>query len=293
VDNVLYVGTSNGRAANGISILCPKGPSLIALDPQTGQMLAKDVSNITARTFHGQWSSPAYGVVNGRTLIFYGGGDGFCYAFDAHAARTPEGKPGVLKEVWRCDANPSGVRQLRYKNIAGPSEIVGTPVFDNNRIYVAAGQDPHHGPGKGCFTCMDATKTGDSTKTGGVVWRYRGIGRSVSTPSVADGLIYIPDLGGTLYCLDAATGKLVWSQAIGGRVWGSTLVADGKVYVGTSAGTLWIMKAGRQKQVYARIPMRAPIFTTPVACNGVLYVATHRYLYAISKQGAGGQVVAN
>ena len=40
----------------------------------------------------------------------------------------------------------------------GPSEIIATPVFYNNRVYVAIGQDPLHGRGKGCVTCIDATK---------------------------------------------------------------------------------------------------------------------------------------
>jgi len=292
VGDVVYAGTGNGKAANERTVPSPKGASVIAVDKHTGQLLARDDAGIAARTFNGQWSSPSYGVVNGRPLVFYGGGDGFCYAFDARAALTPEGKPGVLKQVWRCDANPAEARQRRYLNVAGPNEIVGTPVLHQNRVYVTSGQDPHHGPGKGCLTCLDATQTGDLTKTG-VVWRFRGIGRSVSTPSVADGLVYVPDVAGVLYCVDAATGKLVWSQNLGGHVWGSTLCADGKVYVGTERGTLWILKAGREKQVLSTVSMRSPVYTTPVAVGGVLYVASHRYLYALSKHAGSQQMAIN
>jgi len=283
VDDIVYAGTGNGRAANERTVPSPHGASLIALDKHTGQLLARDEAGIAAHTFNGQWSSPSYGVVQGRPLVFYGGGDGLCYAFDAHAARTPEGKPGVLKKVWECDANTAEARQRRHLTAAGPNEIVGTPVFHENRVYVTCGQDPHHGLGQGCLTCIDATQTGKITKTG-VLWRFKGIGRSLSTPSVADGLVYVPDLAGTLYCVDAATGKLVWSQNLGGKVWGSTLCADGKVYVGTERGQLWVMQAGREKRVLSTVSMRAPVYTTPVAVGGVLYVASHRYLYAFSKQ---------
>ena len=41
------------------------------------------------------------------------------------------------------------------------------------------------------LTCIDATKTGDVTGTA-KVWSYP-IGRSLSSPSIVDGLLYIAD----------------------------------------------------------------------------------------------------
>ena len=68
----------------------PDAPSLIALDARTGRLLACDGERIgrplgkgpARRLFHGQWSSPTLGRVDGRDLIIYGGGDGVCYAFE-------------------------------------------------------------------------------------------------------------------------------------------------------------------------------------------------------------------
>jgi outer membrane protein assembly factor BamB len=282
----LYVATGNGQGSDHHHIPSPNAPSLIVLDKRTGKLVAKDTAHIGPRVFHGQWSSPSLGVVNGRPLVFYGGGDGFCYAFDARPEPGVGGKPGVLRTVWRFDACPPEYRKrdgrvLPYDhNGEGPCEIIATPVFYRNRVYVAIGQDPRHGIGKGCLTCIDATKTGD-TSAYGAVWRYQTIGRSLSTVAIADGLVYAADLGGQLYCLDAETGKGVWSQKLGAHVWGSPLVADGKVYLGTEKGDLWILRAGRNKQVLATIPMHGPVYATPVAANGVLYVATHKWLYAV------------
>src|SRR6266403_702034 len=56
------------------------------------------------RIFHGQWSSPSTGKVNGRQLIFFGGGDGWCYAFDAKPVK--EGDGNFLKTVRKFDCNP-------------------------------------------------------------------------------------------------------------------------------------------------------------------------------------------
>ena len=282
----LYVATGNAQASSHHHIPSPDAPSLIALDKRTGKLVAKDQAHIGPYVYHGQWSSPSAGVVGGRPLVFYGGGDGWCYAFDARPEPGVGGKPGLLKTIWRFDACPPEYRTrnghaLPYdRSGEGPCEIIGTPVFYKDRVYVAIGQDPRHGPGKGCLTCIDATKTGDISATA-ALWRYESIGRSLSTVAIADGLVYAADTSGTLYCVDAETGKGVWYQDLGSNVWGSPLAADGKVYIGTEKGDLWVMKAGRDKQVLATVPMHGAVYTTPVAANGVLYVASHKWLYAI------------
>ena len=100
---------------------------------------------------------------------------------------------------------------------------------------------------------------------------------------MADGLLYICDVGGRLHCLDAATGKCHWVHDTRCEVWGSTLVADGKVYMPTSRG-LWVLAAGKTLKVLARIPLGAKVYSSPVVANGRLYVATSAgWLWAVRK----------
>ena len=68
------------------------------------------------------------------------------------------------------------------------------------------------------------------------------------------------------------------------HIWGSTLVADGKVYVGNETGTLSVLAAGKQKKVLAAIDFKEPIYSTPVAADGTLYVATQSKLYALRQK---------
>jgi len=68
-----------------------------------------------------------------------------------------------------------------------------------------------------------------------------------------------------------------------GEMFGSTLVADGKVYVGTRNGAFWVLAAEKEKRVIAQIELDTRMSSTPVAANGVLYVATHETLWAIEK----------
>ena len=302
-DGLVYIETANGVVSTdpqNDKCLRPDAPSFIVLDATTGRLVAADNEDLGHRMWHCLWSPPSAGVVNGRPLVFFGGADGVCYAFEAVA--KAEAKPFTLKKVWSFDCNPpaykfrdgkpipysEGDKRKKYSTNKGdgtwlgPSEIIGTPVFHEGRVYVAIGQDPAHGRGRGLLHCIDASKTGDITETGRI-WSCDGIERSLSSVAIADGLLYVPDLAGKIHCLDVATGKPVWVHETNAETWGTPLVADGKVFLGTKK-FLIVMAAGRQPRELARINLGSPCYGTPVAANGVLYVASERYLWAVEKK---------
>ena len=55
-----------------------------------------------------------------------------------------------------------------------------------------------------------------------VLWKNTDVGRTISTPSIADGLIYQAEYAGILHCLDAETGEVYWTHDSYSRIWGST-----------------------------------------------------------------------
>jgi outer membrane protein assembly factor BamB len=295
--DVLYVGTSNGVDKTHEKVVSPDAPALVALDKRTGRLLATENEKISTRIFHCQWSPPSLGKVGDKTLLFFGGADGVCYAFETLDA-IPD-KPVYMKKVWSYDCNPPAYRVRDGKPIhytdgdrrrarspnkddglyVGPSEIIGTPVFYDNRVYVAIGQDPMHGRGRGMLHCIDATKTGDITQTG-KIWSYDGLDRTIASPTISDGLLYIPDIAGRVHCLDADTGKVSWVYETGAQTWGSVLAADGKLYFGTKTEFM-VMAAGKEAKVLSRVPLGSALYSTPIAANGVLYVASQQYLWAV------------
>jgi len=283
----LYVNTSNGKDNTHRRIRCPDGPSLICLDKKTGRLLARDQEGIGPRIFHSTWSCPALGVLNGRKLIFFCGGDGVVYAFEPLQVAPPEGKVESLKRVWRFDSDPTGpkenVSQYMGNRQQSPSNIKSTPVFFNNRLYVTVGGDIWWGKNQVWLKCIDATKEGDITSTG-LIWSCDLKEHCCSTPSVHDGLVYAADCGRQIYCIDAETGKICWTQDAKGDIWASTLVADGKVYIGTNRGDFWILAAGREKKVLSTLRLDSAISSTTIAANGVVYVATMTKLYALQKK---------
>ena len=173
-------------------------------------------------------------------------------------ARVPD--VPCLKKIWSCDCNPPGYREdangvpIRCSNYGCPgsaSEILATPVFYQNKVYVAIGQNANFGPGRGNLVCIDATRKGD-LQAGQWVWNYDGIKRAISTVSIADGLVYACDVAATVHCLDAQTGQKYWAypclDAETGQntnvCWASTVVADGKVFLVTHKG-LYVLATGR------------------------------------------------
>jgi len=295
----LYVCASNGVDKSHDRVPLPEAPSLIVLDKRTGRMVGFDAEKIGRRLFHGEWSSPSLGVVGGQKLIFYGAGDGLCYAFAPLAAAAAS--PTPLTKVWSFDCNPPDYKvvngqKVNYRDgdkrrnkgnkgdgqFIGPSEIIATPVFYRDRVYVATGQDPAHGRGKGILHCIDATRRGE-IPTAAARWTYRDLDRTISTVSVADGLLYLADVAGRLHCLDADTGKPRWVYDTKAEIWGSTLVADGKVYLGSKKG-LHVFAHSPQMKLLAEVRTGSPVYCTPVAANGVLFVASQRYLWAAEKK---------
>jgi hypothetical protein len=281
---LLYACTSNGIDDQHDKVPRPNAPTLIVLDKRTGRLVARDDEKIGRRQFHGNWSSPSAGRVNGRTLIFFGGGDGILYAFEPPHSSSPGAGVQILKKVWSRDCNPSEYKfrdgkpvphsTNSFRTTDGASEIIGAPVFYRGRVYVAIGQSPVYGVGRGCLSCVDAA-------TGAIVWSSKQVERSLATPAIASGLLYIPDLAGNLHCFDARTGQRYWVHSLEGKAWcASAFVADGKVYAGTENNLLWVLKAGKEKRVLSRTRLNsAPI--TPAAVDGVLYIPTQQTLTAI------------
>ena len=110
--------------------------------------------------------------------------------------------------------------------------------------------------------------------------------RSISPATIAGGLVYIPDIAGRVHCLDDATGKPQWVYETYNPIWGGVLAADNKLYFGNQR-EFFVMAAGKQAKVLSRVHLGAPMYTTPIVANGVLYVASQQYLWAIQKPHKG------
>jgi outer membrane protein assembly factor BamB len=297
IDGKLFVTTSNGVDWSHTNVPAPQAPSLIALDPSTGELIGEEAEGIGPEIMHCNWASPAEGEIEGKPVVLFGAGNGFVYCFDTEPKKDEDGF-GILQKIWSLDCVPPEYRKdaegnkIKYATFDGPSEIIATPVVFGDKVIVSIGQDPEHGEGVGMTSCIDL-------KTGKRIWDYKGeinmvdgkdkgikMERTISTASVADGIVYVADYRGRVHSLDLETGKPYWVYDTKSHIWSSTLIADGKVYIPNEDGEVVILAAGKEMKKLGTIEFPSPIYSSGVIANGVMYMSTMSHLYAIENKEA-------
>ena len=279
--DLLFINTSNGLDESHINLPSPDAPSFIAMDKNTGEVYWTDKSPFD-NILHGQWSSPAVGLLDGVPQAIFAGGDGWVYSFKAD-----KGTDGAPELLWKFDANPK-VSKWILGGRGTRNNIIATPVIYDGHVYVAVGQDPEHGEGEGHLWCIDPSKRGNvgpelaiDVETGeeiehqrlqavieedgqiardnpnsAVIWHYSvndadGDGdinfeeqmhRSCGTVCIKNDLLYISDFSGLFHCLNAQTGEVHFTYDMFAAAWGSPLIVDGHVYIGDEDGDIAIFE---------------------------------------------------
>lgn len=316
---LLFVITANGVDESHITIPEENAPSFLCIDRNTGKVLWSDNSP-GANVLHGQWSSPAYGVLGGVPQVLFGAGDGYLYSFSA------SGKDGKAEMLWKFDCNPKDSLYL-LGGRATRNHLIATPVIHDGLVYVGVGEDPEHGEGNGHLWCIDPTKRGDVSPTlvfnsadpnkpiahkrlqaleekvgdferenmnSAAVWHYVGTNpeefettmhRTCGTVAIKDGLLFIADFSGLFHCLDVKTGQPHWTHDMFAASWASPLIVEDRVYIGDEDGDICIFKLSSEKELIAELNVGSSVYTTPVVANDVLYIANKNRLFAI-KEGA-------
>ena len=269
-EDLVFVCTSNGVDEGHIVLPDPFAPSFIAVDKRSGKVVWES-SEPAEDVMHGQWSSPALGVMGGRPQVIFPGGDGKLYAF----------APQTGKLLWSFQCNPPGT-VWKMGGSGTRNNIIATPVIYADKTFISVGQDPEHGEGQGYLYAVSGTGQGDVSQSG-IVWRNDEVQRSMSTVAIFDGVVYFCDLSGIVRALDLETGKTLWTHDVLAAVWSSPTVIDGKVYLGDEDGDVIVFQTGREKKVLFETNMGSAVYTTPIAVDGVLYIVNREQLFALAK----------
>lgn len=327
VGDQLWVPTSHeyGRES---PIGVTDSPNIIVVDKATGELIATDDVAVPV-VFHGQWSALSKGEVNDRTQVFWGDGYGMLHGFAAPAKKNADGTPGTVERLWWCDANP---REYRHNEEGKPyyystskgmiekyptdwewvkpveedkhpkfgaSDIIATPVFYKGKVYVAIGRDGAYGANSpfGRLICVDpAAGKGDLSESG-IVWENRDLGRTQSTVSIQDDLVYLTDAAGTMWCFDANTGETYSSFDLSlrkGKKTGvkcrSQLLADGKIYnYEEYQENFFVFRAGKDLELLSTMELEGGKrmgIATPTATDGLLILSTPSKVIAYPGEGS-------
>jgi outer membrane protein assembly factor BamB len=203
-------------------------------------------------------------------------------------ARVPD--VPILKRIWWFDCLPPEYRNAAFYAHSGkgdhqkhPCDIIATPVFYRNRVYVGIGGDPNHGSqdSRGNFVCIDATQTGDITRSG-KVWSYDQLNATMTAASIADGLVF--DEASVIHCLDADTGQKYWTYHLSsdrGRLNSCMVAADGKLFAGKA-----ILAVSKTLKVLDTLDGYSnDDCSEPCVANGVLLTVQGKWLWAVFDKG--------
>jgi outer membrane protein assembly factor BamB len=128
------------------------------------------------------------------------------------------------------------------------------------------------------------TATGQSApKNLTLRWNFTTGGAVISSPSIADGRVYVGSHDKNLYCLDTRTGSFIWKFATNDRIKSSPAIAESRVYVGPDDGYVYCLDASNGSLIwstYAGGPIQvnfgaAPALrSSPTVVGGKVYVGS-------------------
>jgi outer membrane protein assembly factor BamB len=126
-----------------------------------------------------------------------------------------------------------------------------------------------------------------NARNGGLIWTYTTtLNYTLSTPTVANGLVYVGSADNNLYALNASNGSLVWKFTdLGAPMESSTpAVANGVVYEGTDDFNFYAVNAATGKLIW-KYATHGPINSSAAVANGVVYFASDdANFYALQAQ---------
>ena len=114
-----------------------------------------------------------------------------------------------------------------------------------------------------------------------VYWTATANNSISSSPTVANGVVYVGSDDYKLYAFNAQTGATLWTAPTGGKVFSSPAIAtNGVVYVGSEDGKLYAFNVQTGAMLWASTTGYS-IVSSPAVANGMVYIGSRDYkLYA-------------
>jgi len=192
-------------------------------------------------------------VANGK--VFVGSDDGYVYSLDAY-----NGKLLWKKYVGGDLPKTSGAAVM----------LRSSPAVVGNRVFIGS---------------VNGNIYALNTDNGATIWTFETRGPITSSPTIADGAVYItseePEVG-VLYKLDADGGGLIWQKSLayeqqftgGSDMLGTPTVAKGMVFASANLRTYYGINAATGDTVWAFTNPSATEFivSSPIYLDGKLFI---------------------
>jgi outer membrane protein assembly factor BamB len=307
VNGVVFVGSNDGniyalKASTGSKVWSNGGEGSPAVgngDVYVGQ---GSISALSAATGALLWSSRT----NDGSVAAYTLADGVVYVGANDEDYAVEASDGT--QVWQAHWGYADASSMAFAN-------ANVYFCTTNALVYALQSATGSGPGGlplWSAPCAPGSQTSSSpavadgvvyvsnlgevdalnATTGAQLWAYTTSGNGGSSPAVANGVVYDGENDNKVYALNATTGALLWSYTTGGIVTSSPAVANGVVYVGSEDNKLYALNASTGALLWSYTTGGA-VESSPAVANGVVYVGSDdSNVYAFGLTGAAGTKVA-
>jgi outer membrane protein assembly factor BamB len=170
--------------------------------------------------------------------------------------------------------NPDNGEMIWWCSAPGDAS---SPAFARNLVFSDSGRG-------GKAVCIDATGTGDVTKTN-VKWTFPQIPEGLSSAIIVGDLIFRTHNPETLKCIRFSTGELVFNERLPGvSTWASPFATpDGTIYF-ASAGKSYVIKAGDKLEVLATNDIGEENRASAAVGDGKIFLRGGKNLYCIGNK---------
>jgi outer membrane protein assembly factor BamB len=110
--------------------------------------------------------------------------------------------------------------------------------------------------------------------TGVQRWKTKMDYAGESSPTIADGVVYIASKENHLYALDAESGEQIWFYKTDGLLFGSPSVTDDAVLIGGDDGDLFAIDR-ENGHLHWKVTLDSAIYSTPAIAEGRVFVTTN------------------
>ena len=117
-----------------------------------------------------------------------------------------------------------------------------------------------------------------------IAWRYEKGAPTMPSPLLVGEELYFVNDGGILTCVDAKTGTEHYRERLGGNYSSSPTFADGKIYVHNREGLTTVVKPGKKFEVIEKNQLPGKIFASLAAAGNALFLRTDTALYRLEEK---------
>ena len=175
--------------------------------------------------------------------------------------------PQTGEEIWK----------VRYK---GGYSVVPRPVAGHGMVFVCTGYDTPT-----LLAIRLSGARGDVTESH-VAWKLAKRVPLNPSPLLVDELLYLVSDDGVMSCVEAVSGDAVWQQRIGGAYSSSPTLANGRIYVQSEAGETLVLQPGREFVELARSQVGERTFASYAISAGSIYLRTESRLLRLERSRA-------